>query len=303
MIEQFEKSVKMEKVDLNIHESCGFYCVPEKAAFKCVDNREETDIRFIETKSTYSRIYFVLEGELKFKINKQPVVQKVKAGNFIMVPCNSYMIASVGPGSYYVICEFAEKEPFCPNYSLVDLMHDCEDLAAVPADSSAVLPVKDPIEMFLKSVLMALDEGMQCAHYHNIKKEELFILLCACYTREELCSMFRQLFAYDEDFVQSVLRKYDEGATDAEQLAALLHMPLTSFQRKFKKYFKTSVKQWSLDRKAERMLKDIRQSNLSMSELSEKYQFSSLSYFSNFCKHYFGKTPSDLREEYRNSRK
>ena len=88
-----------------------------------------------------------------------------------------------------------------------------------------------------------------------------------------------------------------ENVTDVKHFAALLHMPVTTFQRKFKKHFKTPVKQWLLDRKAERMLSDIKTTNRSITDLSKRYGFSSVSYFSNFCKHYFGKTPTELRAE------
>ena len=117
----------MNIYNLEIHKQCGLYSLPEDGSIKIMDRKEETEVLFLEEKLTYSKLLFVLEGKVKLKINKLEV-QVVGPGNVALVPCNSYLIASVEPGSYLLMVNFTEKEPFCSRYSLVNLMHDADSV-------------------------------------------------------------------------------------------------------------------------------------------------------------------------------
>lgn len=285
----------MNIYNLEIHKQCGLYSLPEDGSIKIMDRKEETEVLFLEEKLTYSKLLFVLEGKVKLKINKLEV-QVVGPGNVALVPCNSYLIASVEPGSYLLMVNFTEKEPFCSRYSLVNLMHDADSVEDSSRRVGVSLPINERIKTFVDSVVACMDDGISNSVYFNIKKQELFLLMLSYYDKNDLAEFFYPLFCFNRKFEQLVMSNY-ENVTDVKHFAALLHMPVTTFQRKFKKHFKTSVKQWLLDRKAESMLSDIKTTNRSITDLSKRYGFSSVSYFSNFCKHYFGKTPTELRAE------
>lgn len=283
----------MNIYNLEVHKQHGFYTEPDDAAIGTIDCTLETEVTFIEEKLTYSKLLFVLDGKIKLKINKLDV-QVVTAGCIALVPGSSAMIASVEPGSFLMTVNFNEKEPFFSRYSLANLMHDAiiEETMA----TGIALPINDRIQAFIDSSLACLNDGFRSSVYIAVKKQELFLLMLSYYTREDLARFFKPLFCVNRKFEQMVLDNYD-NVSDVKQFAALMNLPVTTFQRKFKKYFKTSVKQWLLDRKAEQMLSDIKNTNRSITDLSQRYGFSSVSYFSNFCKHYFGKTPTELRAE------
>lgn len=284
----------MNIYNMEVHRESGFYIGPDAASIKVIDSRNDKEVTFYEEKVTFSRLVFVLEGKVKLKINKRDV-QVVTPGYVALAPGNSSMIASVDPKTYLLVVNFTEKEPFCTRYSLVSLMHDVK-LTDDDVSSGTLLPINERLQSFVDSTLACLEDGLYSNVYITAKKQELFLLMLAYYTKEELAAFFSPLFCYNRKFEQMVIENYG-AITDVKQFAALLNMPVTTFQRKFKKYFKTSVKQWLLDRKAEQMLNDIRNTNRSITDLSQRYDFSSVSYFSNFCKHYFGKTPTELRAE------
>ena len=52
-----------------------------------------------------------------------------------------------------------------------------------------------------------------------------------------------------------------------------------------------------MDLKSEQIIRDIKTSTKSINEISDEYGFSSLQYFSNFCKRRFGKNLYELRAE------
>lgn len=261
---------------------------------KIIDRKTEHDVLFVEEKLTRSKLFFVLEGKFKLKINKLDV-RTVEHGNIALVPCNSFLIASIEPGSFVMTVSFSEKEPFGANYSLVNLMHD-SGMEDGETCNAVTLPINERITAFVRSTLDCIADGMAKQAYFKVKKQEMFLLMLHYYSREQLSQFFYPLFCFNRKFEQMVLSNF-ENVTDVKHFAAIMHMPVTTFQRKFRRHFKTSVKQWLLDRKAERMLADIKTTNRSITDLSQRYGFSSVSYFSNFCKHYFGKTPTELRAE------
>lgn len=52
------------------------------------------------------------------------------------------------------------------------------------------LPFDDRIKSFVDLTVLALSAGLSCIHYHQIKREELFMYLRAGYTKEELAMFF-----------------------------------------------------------------------------------------------------------------
>lgn len=77
--------------------------------------------------------------------------------------------------------------------------------------------------------------------------------------------------------------------------ASLANMSIRNFQRKFKAEFKRPVREWLNERRAKRILHNIRNTDRSIAEIAASYGFATSSYFTIFCKQYFGMTPSELR--------
>ena len=128
----------MNIYNLEIHKQCGLYSLPEDGSIKIMDRKEETEVLFLEEK--------LLE------------VQVVGPGNVALVPCNSYLIASVEPGSYLLMVNFTEKEPFCSRYSLVNLMHDADSVEDSSRRVGVSLPINERIKTFVDSVVACMDD-------------------------------------------------------------------------------------------------------------------------------------------------
>ena len=75
---------------------------------------------------------------------------------------------------------------------------------------------------------------------------------------------------------------------DVKNFALQANMSQSTFNRRFKETFNETAKNWLLLRKQEFVKRDVALSNLSFSEIAEKYKFSSTSYLVTFCKKYFG---------------
>lgn len=79
-----------------------------------------------------------------------------------------------------------------------------------------------------------------------------------------------------------------------------LNMSPTVFKRKFQDSFGNTPRQWLIQKKKEKLFRDIVMSDLTISELAEKYKFT-VNYITTFCREHFGKTPTQLRSEWNTS--
>ena len=158
------------------------------------------------------------------------------------------------------------------------------------------LPFDDRIRAFVNLTVMSLSAGLNCTHYHQIKREELFMYLRAGYTKEELAMFFSPILGKDLDFKDFVLTHYKQ-IFDVKEFAQKANMSQSTFNRRFKESFNDTALKWLLARKSESILNDIVKSDLTFAEISEKYRFSSPSYFVTFCKKHYGKTAAELRRE------
>lgn len=120
------------------------------------------------------------------------------------------------------------------------------------------------------------------------------ILLRGYYSLEDLYILLKSVIGSSDNFKDFVLENY-QHVNDVSDFALLAHMSVRNFQRKFKEEFKWPVREWLNERRAERILRDIRNTDKSIAEIATSYGFATESYFTVFCKQYFGMTPSELR--------
>lgn len=163
-----------------------------------------------------------------------------------------------------------------------------------PPSDIAQISENEHIKSFFADLSKNLEAGLNCTHYHEIKRHELFILLRAYYEKEELYSLFLPLMSCNSDFRNFVFQ-YHKEISDVSEFASLANMTVRSFQRRFKSEFSCSAQEWLSARRAENILRELRTTTKDLSTIAREYGFSAMSYFTTFCKQHLGMTPSALR--------
>ena len=102
-------------------------------------------------------------------------------------------------------------------------------------------------------------------------------MLRAYHSKEELYALFSGVLRRDNRFKQFVLQNYLKVA-DVNEFASLANMSVRSFQRKFKAEFGSSLRDWLLARKAERVLHELRTTDRSLIDIAMDFGFSAMSY-------------------------
>lgn len=160
-----------------------------------------------------------------------------------------------------------------------------------------ILPIHDLLLKELNLTLQLLQAGMRCLHFQQHKKEIFLTELRAFYLKEDLALLFAPILSTESNFKQNVLLIYPEIET-AQQLMERLHMSPTAFKREFQKAFGISARQWLIQKKKEKIIRDILMTNTPIAELAYKYRFT-VNYMTTFCRKHYGKSPTELRQEQR----
>ena len=160
----------------------------------------------------------------------------------------------------------------------------------------SILEIRSSLVSFLESLTFALRDGISCKYFYEIKQKELFFMLQFYYTKEELTALFAMILTNDFNFETRVLNTYKK-VHSINELATELYYSISTFRRKFKEVFKENPNVWFQKQRIEYILMELSDKNTSLSEIIEKFGFSSAAHFTIYCKKHTGKTPTLLRKE------
>lgn len=274
----------------NEHISCTNYAEEFNKVFTLMEIPEGHTVerRFLNT--TFLVILLQGDIEIRYEIDKYFTPQ---LGYMFLLPKNKQITTFARKATTLLLCSFTNDLKLYSRFSIQQLSHFISESTC---QNPYCLKLDIRLQSFFSLLVDCLKEGLGCIHYHQIKRDELFLYLRAGYTKEELALFFYPVLGQNLEFKDFVLMN-SRKIFDVKNFALQANMSLSTFNRRFKETFNETAKNWLLLRKQEFVKRDIALSNLSFSEIAEKYKFSSTSYLDTFCKKYFGKTPKEIRKE------
>lgn len=271
------------------HTTCYNYTLPTSATFKIIKFTPSKTPQIIDVDR--SVIIFLLEGEILVTYNnyKNRVHKK---GQMTLLPRNSSCYARIVKDCTILSCSFVQNIDFCNQFSLADLMRFIPKKYTYNFE---MLPIKETMNQFIELLKTCLNDGINCVHFHELMKKELFILFRAYYSKEELATFFYPLLGKDLDFKDFVLTNY-LSIDDLQEFAQQANLSIDTFKRRFKEAFGESAHKWITQRKSEFIYRDLIATDKSFADIASEYKMSSQAYLSTFCKRHFGKSPQELRD-------
>lgn len=279
----------MSLMYVNEHLSCKDYAKDENVIFRklFIGVGESTIRKFLHE----TLLVFIVKGKLEIECGNDERLL-IDEGKIFLLPKNFDIRINGLKDTEVIVCSFSTEINLCSQFSLKQLdIYITEDFH----DKLFCISFDDRIKRFVDLLQLALSEGLSCRHYHKLKREELFIYLRAGYTKEELAAFFRPVISQNMDFKDFVLSHYKE-IRDIKDFALKANMSLSTFNRNFKSTFNETAQKWLLARKSESILADIVMTNMTFQEISDKYNFSSSSYFVAFCRKNFNASPNQIRK-------
>lgn len=213
-------------------------------------------------------------------------------GMMLFIPANVDFGARTLSYSNMVTCAFSREMLLCSKYIMKEIESGLSSASARMA--YRVLYAKSHIVRFFEFLVDVLGMGLGCPCFHDLKRKELVMLLMTLYTKEELYYLIYPPAGHKDRFKDFILRNYMD-VPDVKSFASKANMSTSTFQRWFKGEFGMQPGEWMKERKAELVLREIKDTDKGFAVIAEEFGFSSGSHLGTFCKHHFGMLPSQIR--------
>lgn len=245
-------------------------------------------IKIPQERCLQNTLYFLLKGSVLINSEEHPNTV-FKDGQFILQPIGSKVEFSILEPTECILYFFERPSNVC---------NDRYNKGATIAESShldtIIMDMCPPMRYFIEGVRMYLNDNLLCTGFLHAKRTELAYLLNCYYTLNDLSAFYSPIYRYSKSFRYFIMQNYMK-VKDVEAFAQLGGYSTPTFRRMFKETFGEPAYQWMLKKKCEDIQTDLTSTDLSISEISYKYGFESLSNFSHFCRANFGQSPRSIR--------
>lgn len=273
------------------HATCENYITGKRAILGLVELK--ADELFVREDLGRSTLVFVLRGIIHVSTGGT-VDRPVGEGCMLLVPAGDSFYGRAKTEVTLLRSSFMQDMALCNKFSLKQLLDYVPETCETSAPT--VLPIRKLLLEELEMTASVMRTRLLCIHYQRVKTEIIFLELRAFYTKEELARFFAPVLAQDGDFKTDVLRQFPH-VHDANELINRMGMAVATFKRKFQNAFGMPVGQWIIQKKKEKLFRDIVMTETTIRELARKYGFTE-GYLTMFCRKHFGATPTELRAKY-----
>lgn len=273
----------------NEHLSCINYQLRQGSTIELVDI--EPNKKWEKT-SKYNLIVFVLKGEISYYSESNKPKNETEWRSLLFLANTALHIESE-KGARLMIIRVSGVTQLCDTYSLRKLLYSEKYNSKNKITS---LKVNDILKNYLITLDQFISDGIKCISFFDMKVKELFLIFRAYYAKSDLLHFFYPLLSTDMAFSDFIQSNYTKVKT-VKELADLSNYSLSGFQKKFKSVYNTPAHQWLTEQRMKAIYQDILNPKMSLKEICDKYQFSSQSYFNDYCKVKFGQTPGQLRKK------
>ena len=282
-----------------MNDDMGRVCIACRSVFPSYiivyDGNKGDSFRFCS--EDMSALIFILEGSTGLSPSCEETGQQFGKYMFFLLPMGKENTVTVTSDSTRLLLyKFKPDALYCIRHFLNGLDGSGESPES-NAEGHSFLRMSDKLYRQLALLPELIGSRKYCSHYYDLKVEEMFIYLNEYYSKNVLSSFFRPLLGGDFEFKSFVFANYRK--TDkVSELAEKKGMTTVTFNRHFLRTFGVSASTWLKERRKDLILRDIKLTEMSFTELAFKYGFSSSAYFTTFCKKNWHKTPSELRMEH-----
>jgi len=239
-------------------------------------------------------IFFVITGSVRVRINRAEI-HSVFSHEMFMTQTDSLYEIALLEQTHLLVCDVPMEAWFAEQKWIEELVPENGDVS----DGFFKLTIKKLIIRFLSLMELYIREGIQSAHFYDLKRKELFFLLFSCYQKQHLNRFMNCVLSKDVQFKKFVVSNY-LAVKNVQELAKLANYSTSGFIKKFQKCFKDSPYNWMQKQKAKQISIEINQGIKSLQEIANEYKFSSYQHFSVFCKAKLGATPTTFFKKNRN---
>jgi len=273
---------------LEEHKACRNYISDYSIGFQICKIKQGEFI--VPSNKKHHCLFFLINGRVNLYYESKSF--NLKKNAFWFIPMSSDYKISANSDTFLILNYFDKPFDLCEKTAL-------EDLPVLQGQQSHSFTMKTgkPMRQFLSNLILYLNEGISCKHFHEIKQKELFFILRYFYTKEEIAGLFAPIVSKNLDFKNIVLENYLK-ASSIKELAQICNFSLSSFNRAFKKNFNENPYLWLQNQKIKYIAGRLSDKNIPFNQIIDEFRFSSPGHFTIFCKKHLNLTPSEYRKQH-----
>ncbi len=257
-----------------------------------------------EVQPWVNKIVFILEGEIEYTTG-QAGPYMARKGQILFLPANNSLSGKALVPTHLGIVRLYDKIQLCDCFRLENLMaigqakvhsdKSYRKLVAASNEAPFLLEVNPVMERYLEMLTICYRAGLRCRYYNEGKIRELMFILRAFYSKEDLYHFFAPALSTDTYFSQFIMSNYNKYG-NLNKLAAAMNYTVSGFEKKFRKVFHQAPYTWMRRQRAREAYHCISTSDMSLSQIGDKFGFNSYPAFVKFIRQHFDVTPSQIRK-------
>lgn len=245
-------------------------------------------------------IVYIVQG--KKEISVDGTLREISKNQLFLLPKGKYVMSEYLPEEG----EFKSMMIFLNNSLILDVIktigNEFLKNRSEINDSIYILNGTERIRQFYQSI-----EGIDWGTNHwfgkellDIKiKELIYILLSDPSTGKNVLSFLQRISTIEKRSIEQVMNENLFSKVSLASLAAQCNMSLSSFKREFAKVFHASPIQWIIDKRLEKALVLIKNTNKPITDICYECGFENYVHFARRFKNKFGRSATDFRAEWK----
>lgn len=275
--------------------NCQHYVPNYDIAFKLLEYKQGD--QYSGRKFNNHSLVFLLEGEVEFSYNDF-LNRRFSKGDLFFIPQAAEMYGVALTDIKILVLSFNNRtESLCDKCRLCEYQKYIEDIDY----DFRPLKITPTLYTFINLIEQYIGKNLRCSYLHELKQQELFVLLGAEFTERQLVELFYPVSGGNIDFRSRVIEHY-RNDLEVSELSQKFGMSYSSFLRRFKKEFGEPAQEWMLKQKAKHIKLRLSIPSTTISDIIREFDFSDSSHFTRFSRKYYGCTPTELIKVLRNTK-
>ena len=245
----------------------------------------------IKKESNASTLFFILSGRLKTTpMSLWPAERELAGRCLFLIPDSDSFYGKAMDTTVLCCCTFRR----CL-LRLAEMPQSPSDPSSDTRETTGLcpLPLSPALQCEVESLFQTPPILLHDPEYACHKGRVLTLLMRQLYGPEATARLLAPILHRDPDFRELVLMNYMD-TNRVKDLSKRLHIPATTFNRKFREAFGMSAKEWFIRKREEHLLHDILLTDLSLNEIADKYELTP-NHLMKVCKDTFHRTFTELR--------
>ena len=238
------------------------------------------------------QIAFLMKGRIEYKISGY-AKEEFTEGRFLFVPIGRRIYYEATEDCLLCIVRITSGLQLCSTFSVEQLYDEEKQKEISPA--SVLLETNSRLWHFLDGLRDTCSDGIMCRYFFEGKIKEMFVLLRAYYSDEQLRDFFLPVLSSDTNFSERIRGNF-HNYNSVNDMISDVNMTHRQFTRRFRRVFSQAPRDWMKQEKTRRIHEEICNTTKPYKQIADEFGFTNPSCLYRFCRENLGATPNELRE-------